>query len=146
MGIFKPFMAITLIIAISGCVEVASNEYANRDQAQAMQAIGDSKWLPLWLPEDAVDIRETHDMDTNESWLVFVPSSGAFVLPEECRKTTELEIPDSSVMQRFPRFARAARSRASGNAGTSYLCLEGNTNRWVMHDKELNLVYSRVKF
>lgn len=139
-------LAMALAFAVSGCVEIASAEYAGRNQASARGAIGDSKWLPVWLPEDAVDIREAHDVDTNESWLVFRPSSGVLALPENCQRTSKPEMTEARVMLRFPQFARDAWSRASDHAGEFYLCPEGGTGRWVMHDEELNLVYSKVKF
>lgn len=102
--------------------------------------------MPAWLPEDAVNIRETHDMDTNESWLVFRLTSGVLTLPEDCRLESRPEMPDARVMRRFPQFARSAWSRASDYAGKFYLCPEGDAGRWVLHDEELGLVYSRVTF
>ena len=36
-------------------------------------------WLPGWLPEDAVDLRMAHDIDTNEAWTAFrVPAGSDF--------------------------------------------------------------------
>lgn len=141
----KLLPVVMLSIALSGCMEVASTEYADRNQAVSRQAIGESKWLPSWLPEDAVNIRESHDMDTNESWLVFRLTSGVLALPEECRLVSKPEMSDVRVMRRFPPFARNAWSRASSYGGKFYLCPEGNAGRWVMRDEELGLVYSGIK-
>lgn len=135
---------VTLSIALSGCMEVASTEYADRNQAVSRQAIGESKWLPSWLPEDAVNIRESHDIDTNESWLVFHLTSGVLTLPEECRLVSRPELFGARVMRRFPQFARSAWSRASSYSGKFYLCPEGDVGRWVMRDEELGLVYSGI--
>ncbi|MNV43317.1 hypothetical protein D3C71_1350270 [compost metagenome] len=146
MNTRKLFLMVTLALALSGCSEVASTQYADRNQAVSRQAIGESKWLPGWLPEDAVNIQETHDMDTNESWLVFRLTSGILTLPEDCTLASRPEMPDARVMRRFPQFARSAWSRASNYAGKFYLCPEGNAGHWVMHDEELDIVYSRVKF
>ncbi len=49
-------------------------------------------------------------------------------------------------MRRFPKFARSAWSRASGYTGEFRLCPEGGADRWIIHDEELRLVYSSVKF
>ncbi|WP_288495932.1 hypothetical protein [uncultured Stenotrophomonas sp.] len=141
----KLLQIVTLSIALSGCMEVASTEYADRNQVVSRQAIGESKWLPSWLPEDAVNIRESHDIDTNESWLVFRLTSGVLTLPEECRLVSRPEMSDARVMRRFPPFARNAWSRASSYGGKFYLCPEGNAGRWVMRDEELGLVYSGIK-
>ncbi|MCD9097437.1 hypothetical protein LU699_08320 [Luteimonas fraxinea] len=146
MSIHKFSLAIVIISVLSGCVEVASTEYVDRNQALASNAIGESKWLPAWLPEDAVNIREAHDIDTNESWLVFRPSGGVLVLPVQCKQANKPAMTEERVMQRFPQFARDARLRASDYSGEFYLCPEVGAGRWVTHDEELNLVYSRVKF
>ncbi|QDL28371.1 hypothetical protein EGM71_11665 [Stenotrophomonas maltophilia] len=135
---------VMLSIALSGCMEVSSTEYADRNQAVSRQAIGESKWLPSWLPEDAVNIRETHDMDTNESWLVFRPTGGVLALPEDCRLVSRPEMSDARVMRRFPQFARSAWSRASSYGGQFYLCPEGDAGLWVMRDEALGLVYSGI--
>ena len=146
MNTRKFSLIVALALAASGCMEVASTEYADRSHAISKKAIGVSKWLPAWLPEDAVDIRETHDMDTNESWLIFRPTSGTLTLPEDCRPISRPEMPEARTMRRFPKFARNAWSRASGLAGVFYLCPEPAAGRWVIHDEELGLVYSRVKY
>ena len=130
----------------SGCGEVTSAGYADRNEALARKAIGESKWLPDWLPEDAVDIKEAHDVDTNASWLVFSLGSGSLTLPVDCKQISRPQMPEKRVMRRFPRFAQDAWSRASSHAGEFYLCSERNAERWILHDEELNLVYSRVKF
>lgn len=142
----KLLLTVMLALTISGCMEVASTEYANRDQAISKNALGESKWLPEWLPEDAVNIREAHDMDTNESWLVFHPANGVFTFPKDCRLAGKPEMSEAQTMRRFPQFAPSAWSRASGYTGEFRLCPEGGADRWVIHDEDLGLVYSSVKF
>lgn len=95
-------LVVAVAIAVSGCMEVASTGYADRNEAIARDAIGKSKWLPEWLPEDAVNIREAHDMDTNESWLVFHSTSRTLALPEDCRQAGRPEMSKARVMWRFP--------------------------------------------
>jgi hypothetical protein len=144
-----PLRALVVMICgftASGCGEVTSAEYADRHEAIARRAIGESKWLPAWLPDGAVDIREAHDVDTNESWLVFRLSKGPLTLPRDCKQTGRPEMPQQRVIRRFPQFARDAWSRASSHAGLFHLCPEGNADRWILHDEELGLFYSRVKF
>lgn len=63
-----------MVLALSGC-EVLSARYATLQEAAADEAI-ERGWLPEWLPIDAIDIQETHDLDSNESWLVFRTTSG----------------------------------------------------------------------
>ncbi|MDH5828919.1 hypothetical protein QFW80_00070 [Luteimonas sp. M1R5S18] len=46
-------------------------------------------WVPAWLPETAVNLREVHNLDSNASALAFdIPPGGAWQLPEHCRSVT----------------------------------------------------------
>lgn len=146
MKILWNVLIIAVLLPVAGCMEVVSAEYADRDEAKNRNAIGEAKWLPAWLPADAVNIRETHDIDTNASWLVFRLRSGALVLPVNCRRTARPEMPGKQVIRRFPIFARDAWSRASASNGMFYLCTEGTTTHWVTHDREMDLVYSATVF
>lgn len=145
MNTHKFLPVIALVFTVSGCMEVASTAYVDRNQAISRDAIGKSKWLPDWLPEDAVNIREAHDMDTNESWLVFQTTSRTLAMPEGCRQVGRPEMSEARVMRRFPQFARDAWSRASAHTWEFHVCQESNARRWVVHDEELGLVYSSVK-
>jgi hypothetical protein len=49
-------------------VEAVYPSFAAAAQAQA---IGDEKWIPSFVPRSATDIREIHNLDTNEVWLAF---------------------------------------------------------------------------
>lgn len=51
--------------------EIPVSEYANYEDAKKEKAVGESKWLPSWLPEAATNIREAHSIDTNQVWLEF---------------------------------------------------------------------------
>ncbi|WP_164273525.1 hypothetical protein [Stenotrophomonas sp. B1-1] len=146
MKLFRILLILVPALFVPGCMEVVSVEYSDRDAAMNRNAIGEAKWLPTWLPADAVNIRETHVIDTNASWLVFRLRSGALVLPENCRITARPEMPSKRVMRRFPMFARDAWSRASASNGTFYLCNEGATTHWVTHDREMDVVYSATVF
>ncbi|GAB2508502.1 hypothetical protein GCM10027084_24700 [Pseudoxanthomonas sangjuensis] len=50
-------------------------------------------WIPDWIPSEARNLREVHNVDTNESALVFrVPTSTKWQPPESCRATEEGKI------------------------------------------------------
>ncbi|MBB6066273.1 hypothetical protein [Pseudoxanthomonas broegbernensis] len=146
MSVRKACLAVALAVIVSGCGEVTIAKYADRNDALAREAIGESKWLPAWLPEGAVAIRETHDVDTNESWLVFRLNGDKLTLPSKCELADKPAMTEKRVMSRFPQFAQDAWSRASEHTGEFYRCPESSVARWVMHDEELGLVYSWVKF
>ena len=56
-----------------GCerIETVETVYPNLEAAAKAGAIGDEKWIPAFLPSSATSIREVHNLDTNEEWLVF---------------------------------------------------------------------------
>lgn len=59
----------------AGCIgpfsEMIEQEHATKAAAQAADAVGEGRWIPDILPDDAVVIREVHDIDTNETWGCF---------------------------------------------------------------------------
>ena len=60
-------------IASLGCewMDTVENNYADLDAAIKVNAVGTGKWIPGFLPSSARNIHETHNLDTNESWLTF---------------------------------------------------------------------------
>ena len=43
-------------------------------------------WVPAWIPRDATDLREVHNLDTNVSELSFAkPSTTELSLPADCK-------------------------------------------------------------
>lgn len=58
-----PFVLLVLTALLSGCIsDVVGSSYARR--ADAVDTIGRG-WIPAALPMSAVDIRESHNLDTN---------------------------------------------------------------------------------
>jgi hypothetical protein len=59
-------------IGVSACIgpfsENIESRYADRRSAGGAIARG---WIPEILPDDASDIREVHNMDTNATWCCF---------------------------------------------------------------------------
>lgn len=59
---------------------IISSDHQELVKADAVQ----SGWFPDWIPESAYDIKESHDMDTNESMLVFSIREPAWRPPSSC--------------------------------------------------------------
>jgi len=57
-------------VLLCSCNEMFESRYANKAEADRDGAISRG-WIPSWLPASATDIREIHDIDTNETWLKF---------------------------------------------------------------------------
>ena len=67
-------LRICLLVAAAGvlflgCDETSSSSYKTLDDATRDGAVGG--WLPRAIPDSAINIRETHDIDTNETWAAF---------------------------------------------------------------------------
>jgi hypothetical protein len=59
----------TQIIA-GGCSDRRESSFASMKEARASGAVARG-WVPGDLPESAADLRELHDLDTNEVWGTF---------------------------------------------------------------------------
>ncbi|MDH1389313.1 MULTISPECIES: hypothetical protein [Stenotrophomonas] len=59
-------------------------------QQQAIDADMVNKgWIPDWVPHEATDLREVHDLDSNTSALAFAkPPAIPLQLPADCQATT----------------------------------------------------------
>jgi len=72
-----------------GCLdrsaEIKYEIYDTVDEAKSEGAFRRG-WLPDWIPNDAHDIHEHHDLDTNVRAFSFkMKSPDKFFLPEQCR-------------------------------------------------------------
>lgn len=73
-------------VFVTGCIgETLDSSYVDISDAGRRGAIS-AGWIPPWLPAIASNIREVHNIDTNESALTFTkPSGSAWRPPAECR-------------------------------------------------------------
>lgn len=71
--------------AASGCgLETVQNRYDTYALAESNGAF-QAGWLPKWLPRNATNIREVHNIDTNEvAWAAEVPVGQELSLPADC--------------------------------------------------------------
>ena len=66
-------LAITALLLQSGCerLEMIERSYGTLADAVKAEAVGNDKWIPTLLPPSATEIKEVHNIDTNETWLTF---------------------------------------------------------------------------
>jgi hypothetical protein len=69
-------VAAATALALSACVgpfsENTEHHYPNLAAARAADAIGEHRWIPAILPDEATAIREVHNIDTNLTWGCFM--------------------------------------------------------------------------
>jgi hypothetical protein len=64
-------IAILIVLILLGCSnDVLESSYVNYSAILEDEAI-ERGWIPKWLPVTAISIHELHDVDTNQSTLVF---------------------------------------------------------------------------
>ena len=69
----------------SGCTnDVLDASYQTTSAAVAAGAVKRG-WIPAWVPAGATDLREVHDLDTNQSALSFTSPQAAWRPPASCR-------------------------------------------------------------
>jgi hypothetical protein len=81
----RGFMIGLITTALLGCVGPFSEDFESQyPDVNAARADGafDRGWLPKIVPDDSIDIREMHNIDTNITWGCFVIPSGT----EEVRR------------------------------------------------------------
>ena len=79
-------IAMIVLAALTACFNDLRmhSTYENMDEVKADDAIGRG-WIPDWLPENAIDIHEHHDLDTNIRAISFtVNQPEEWPWPVEC--------------------------------------------------------------
>jgi hypothetical protein len=78
----------------TGCLDTTLDaSYPTMNSAVAGDAVRRG-WVPDWVPSNSTDIREVHDLDSNESALSFnFPASTKLVLPTQCQPVQASDVP-----------------------------------------------------
>jgi hypothetical protein len=123
--------------------ETTSRTYATYADAIAAEPVGSAGWLPRWLPSSAYEIEESHNSDTNESWLVFHFSGDSFNR-SMCLNLDKAEapLPDEKLTKRFPKFAQDARKLIEGSTAFTFHRCDDNLVRFLATDERANVAYS----
>jgi hypothetical protein len=84
---FSQLIQATILCSlVSGCFwETTDASYGTAAEAMDSGVMGKG-WIPEWLPQDATDLREVHNVDSNVSELSFTtPHAKSVRLPADCR-------------------------------------------------------------
>ena len=81
-----PLLILAAAVTCSCTNDVLDSSYTNHAQAVADGAI-ERGWIPDWVPQQSMQLHEVHDVDTNQSALVFsLPNNFSWTPPEICRR------------------------------------------------------------
>lgn len=115
MSKWLPLQSLALCIALGGCL-LTDNFDASYDSMAGAIAEGAVRkgWIPAWVPRDATDLREVHNLDTSSSALAFdLPEGTRWQLPADCRPINFRDtVPPSPRRRWWPSDATLAKSYA----------------------------------
>jgi hypothetical protein len=125
VGIVSLVLAVVAVaLGLYSC-EVTSNSYSTYQEAEANGAVGQYKWLPAGLPTTARDIRESHDVDSNEVWFTFVYDGVFEPAPDTCESVERgsVQMRQPKRWDRFPGFVKKARVDAMSPGMVWFFCM-----------------------
>lgn len=84
----QSILLLTVCTALSACGLVMDSSFDTLQQAIDADMVNKG-WIPDWVPHEATDLREVHDLDSNTSALAFTkPSVVPLKLPADCQATS----------------------------------------------------------
>ena len=99
----KIILASSLMVLLSACDDglILYETYENLEQAEVDGAVARG-WVPEWMPRDATNIHEYHDLDTSSQAMSFeVADPSSLVWPSLCNSTINATRPNLETRQ-FP--------------------------------------------
>lgn len=80
-------------ISVTACAwETLDSSYGTAKAAVDAGMI-EKGWIPAWVPQDATDLREVHNVDSNVSELSFAkPTTRPVRLPTDCRQVAHADV------------------------------------------------------
>jgi len=127
-------------------LEVTESHYSTYEELASIPNIFDAGWIPSWTPKSAVDIVESHDVDTNEGWLVFkYLKSDEFYAGCKEIPSDKVERPNKQYTSKFPQFVTDAVIQISRNTTIKFYSCDNNSNRYLAIDKQNQRAYVWIK-
>ncbi|MDH3975804.1 MAG: hypothetical protein OEV42_16140 [Deltaproteobacteria bacterium] len=81
-----------LLLGLIACSDVVDEVYKDLSEAKEAGAI-QRGWIPAWLPATSYKIKETHDLDTNKSILMWkFDKEEKWKVPTSCHQIRPLEV------------------------------------------------------
>lgn len=127
-------LSITLVACMPS--DFTSTSYESYAKAQIVEALGAAAWLPGTLPRSAVDIRETHNVFTNEIWFSYLSTSND--PPDKCnsRMVSELKFPRARNVREITLFHRDLNLLKKSGRAIYYRCRDEEYDYYLAVDSE----------
>ncbi len=126
----------TVILYASMRLEITESYYETYEKVAEVPNVFDAGWIPAWLPKTAKQIKESHDIDTNEVWITF-EYSASDKFYEACLSVEKktINLPSDQQENRFPSFVAESLSKIKNKALDFYQCDKGG-NRYLAIDAQ----------
>ncbi|WP_303635748.1 hypothetical protein [Stenotrophomonas tuberculopleuritidis] len=86
-GMARRAIVVTFCSALCACGLVMDSSFDTLQEAIDSDMVNKG-WIPDWVPQEATDLHEVHDLDSNTSALAFTkPRAVPLELPTDCRAT-----------------------------------------------------------
>jgi hypothetical protein len=124
-------------------IEITSTSFDSYQDVISNPERLNAGWLPSWLPKSAYRIKESHDIDTNESWLTFSFSKSDDFYSSACKPITkeEAELPSDRNIKQFPEFVSIMNKQLHNNSSLAFYICEGIGPRHLAIDMQLSVAY-----
>lgn len=111
---------------ICSCSEQLTKQYNAYHDALREGAIARG-WIPHWIPRDATDIFEQHDIDTNETVIqLSAPAASILAIVRRCRMINDQQIAEQ-FSRAYNRIDRSLPTTTIYKCGDRYVSATGRT-------------------
>lgn len=135
-------VALVVVYCFLPRMEITSASFASYEHARPGI---DAGWLPDWLPKSAHNVRESHDIDSNFTWLMFQFSASDPFFDSACDPINreDLRFPEDRYARRFPAFVQQLRRDVMENSELHlYRCDDSAWDRYLAIDQKSSAAYS----
>lgn len=134
-------LLLTSILALTQ-IEITTLTYESYDEMEKNGGL-QSGWFPVWLPRSVRNIQESHDIDTNESWLTFTFSEAEEFYRNVChpQKKEEVILPREKNFSPFPSFIRDMQTKLVSATNLQFFRCDQNIPGFLAINSQDNIAY-----
>ena len=138
------FISLSAALFASKFLDISESFYSSYDEISSIPNIFEAGWVPYWLPSSASKIKESHNIDTNEAWLMFsfLPSDDFYTDCQKVKgfKASFLLINSESRHKQFKNFVDSLVLAIKDNVIDFYDC-DGDSDRVLVVDFDNSYAY-----
>ncbi len=147
---YKSLLLLAIIVALMVGVsvrslirlEVTQSYYESYIELVSVPNILEAGWVPDWIPKSATEINESHDIDTNEAWVVldFLKDDDFYSGCQEI-SSDSIQRPSKTRANHFPIFVGNAIDAIYNNENLRFYDCSKNTKRFMAIDEIQSKAY-----